>query len=80
MQPFIRYEDGTIENSYLCHMFYIASLGFNIVPGRFTANGTPCSYESCPDGIKFTRDDGESMVIPFLVAMALVSNRIEGED
>ncbi len=72
-KPFIKYEDGTIENSYLCHMFYIASLGFNIVLGRFWANGIPLDYESTPEGIKITKEDGESMLLPFQVAMALVS-------
>lgn len=79
MQSFIKYSDGTAENSHLCHMFYIASLGFNIVPGRFTANGVSCDYESTPAGIKLTKNDGETLVLPFPVAMAMVSHRIEDE-
>lgn len=73
MKPFIKYEDGTIEQSYLCHMFYIASLGFNIVPGTFIANGIHVNYQSTPDGIKMTKRDGECMIIPFRHAMHMVS-------
>lgn len=79
MRSFLTYEDGMVESSHLCHMFYLASLGFNIVPGAFTVNGVLCRYESSSEGIKLTRDDGESMVIPFRAAMGLVSKRIEGE-
>lgn len=75
-RAFIKYPDGAVENSRLCHMFYIASLGFNIVPGRFWANGVSCDYESTPDGIKLTKKDGESMILPFRVAMAIVSEPI----
>lgn len=73
MKPFIKYEDGTVEQSYLAHMFYIASLGFNIVPGTFFANGIPVSYESTTEGIKMTKEDGECMVLPFRQAMQMVS-------
>ena len=62
MKSFIKYQDGSIEQSYLCHMFYIASLGFNIVPGMFTANGIRVDYESTPAGIKMTKKDGASLV------------------
>lgn len=73
MPPFIKYQDGTVEQSHLCHMFYIASLGFNIVPGMFIANGIPVNYESTPEGIKMTKKDGECMVLPFREAMYMVS-------
>lgn len=76
MKPFIKYEDGSVEQSYLCHMFYIASLGFNIVPGMFTMSGIPVNYESTKDGIRMIRDDGECLIIPFMAAMALVSKRM----
>jgi hypothetical protein len=77
MEPFIKYQDGSIENSYLAHMFYIASLGFNIVPGIFTANGILVNYESTPDGIIMTKEDGESMVLPFREAMHMVSRPVQ---
>lgn len=73
MKPFIKYEDGSVEQSYLCHLFYIASLGFNIVPGMFTANGVPVNYESTQDGIRMIRGNGECLAIPFVAAMAFVS-------
>lgn len=76
MKPFIKYQDGSVEQSYLCHMFYIASLGFNIVPGHISISGVPCDYESTPDGIRLVRKDGEAMVIPFREAMALVSKPV----
>lgn len=77
MKPFIKYKDGTIENSYLCHMFYIASLGFNIVPGSFMANGIPFEYESTPDGIKIVKENGECLVLPFKQAMHMVSTPVQ---
>lgn len=73
MKPFIKYQDGTVEQSYLAHMFYIASLGFNIVSGRFTANGVTVNYESTPEGIMMTNKNGECMVLPFRQAMYMVS-------
>lgn len=79
MMPFIKYQDRTIEQSYLCHMFYIASLGFNIVPGMFTVNEIPVNYESTPDGIRLTKQGGECMVLPFREAMHMVSTPIKIE-
>jgi hypothetical protein len=73
MEPFIKYADGNIEDSYLCHMFYIASLGFRIVPGTLWVNGIALDYESVPEGIKLMKKDGGEMVLTFEEAMALVS-------
>lgn len=80
MKPFIKYEDGTVEQSYLAHMFYIASLGFNIVPGMLTVNGITVNYESTLGGIKMTKNDGESMVLPFREAMHMVSTQTQPGD
>lgn len=77
MKPFLKYQDAAVEQSYLAHIFFLASLGFNIVPGRFWANGIACDYESSPEGIRITKQpEGAVMLLPFQAAMALVSNPI----
>ena len=73
MQSCIEYDDGSVEQSYLSHMFYLASLGFNIVPGGIIIGGVRVDYKAIQEGIKLTKNDGESMVLPFEAAIALVS-------
>lgn len=61
-------------------MFYIASLGFQIVPGGFWINTTDgrmrLTYTSEREGIRLKKEDGEEMLLPFRAAMALVSQPI----
>ena len=64
MSSFLKNPDGSYHQSYLMHMFYIASLGFNIVPGGFCVGEKFIRYESLEEGIKFTFEDGTIKIMP----------------